>query len=101
MLGVDEMREFKNLNKVTNEHLAQFWLCLDGVNYFYKKYPKGMDITLQNLREVRFNYFQYWLWKYDNKLWERWRDGYQFMLGSKSNVKAIDYLWTQILKRDK
>ena len=94
-----KQRSFKNVRKVDKKHLELFRLCRDGVKYFKEKHPKGMKVTLQNLRGVRFNYFQYWLWGYDNKLWKKWRDGYQFMLGSKSNVKAIDYLWTKILKR--
>lgn len=91
---------FKDIKIITKEHLDVDELCIIGVVYFNEKYPDGMEVTLQNLRELRFSYFQFWLRKYDYNVWAKWQKEHPFEPNEVSNLKAIDYLWTKILERE-
>lgn len=69
------------IKKITySEHLKDRSLCSGGIKYFKRKFPKGMPVSRKNIMSLEFDYFQYWLYRYNHTLWNKWiyglKDGY-------------------------
>lgn len=61
------------IKKITyEEHLKDYNFCSGGVKYFKRKFPKGMPVNRKNITSLKFEYFQYWVFKFKRKLWEKW-----------------------------